>query len=53
MLAEFYLLGALAFRQGLGGLLQDRVDADEMRLQDASRLARMVGRENAHRVYGG
>ncbi|WP_210588606.1 amidohydrolase family protein [Streptomyces sp. GESEQ-35] len=50
-LAEFYLLGAVAFRQGLAGLLQDRVDADELSLPDALRIARWAGQDNARRVY--
>lgn len=49
--AEFYGLGALAFRRGLGDLLQDRVDADELGLPDALRLARWAGADNARRVY--
>ncbi|MFJ4481507.1 amidohydrolase family protein [Streptomyces longwoodensis] len=49
--AEFYHLGALAFRRGLGDLLQDRVDADELHLSDALRLARWAGADNARRVY--
>jgi predicted TIM-barrel fold metal-dependent hydrolase len=48
---EFYGLGALAFRRGLGDLLQDRVDADELGLPDALRLARWAGADNARRVY--
>ncbi|MFI9154997.1 amidohydrolase family protein [Streptomyces sp. NPDC053367] len=50
-LAEFHWLGALAFRRGLGELLQDRVDADEMAPADAVRLARWAGADNARRVY--
>ncbi|MGW1212760.1 amidohydrolase family protein [Streptomyces sp. NPDC002499] len=50
-LAEFYCLGALAFRRGLTGLLQDRVDADELSLPDAMRIARWAGADNARRVY--
>ncbi|WP_460071306.1 amidohydrolase family protein [Streptomyces sp. YKOK-I1] len=49
--SEFYTLGALAFRRGLGDLLQDRVDADELSLPDALRLARWAGADNARRVY--
>jgi predicted TIM-barrel fold metal-dependent hydrolase len=49
--AEFYALGALAFRRGLGDLLQDRVDADELALPDALRLARWAGADNARRIY--
>ncbi|MDR3084379.1 MAG: amidohydrolase family protein [Streptomyces sp.] len=51
-IAEFYQLGALAFRRGLAGLLQDRVDADELSLPDARRIAAWTGRDNACRVYG-
>ncbi|WP_405727502.1 amidohydrolase [Streptomyces sp. NBC_00028] len=50
-LAEFYRLGALAFRRGLGELLQDRVDTDELSPSDAVRLAEWAGAHNAHRVY--
>ncbi|MDQ1014707.1 amidohydrolase family protein [Streptomyces afghaniensis] len=49
---EFFHLGALAFRQGLAELLQERVDADELSLPDALRIARWTGRDNARRVYG-
>ncbi|MCH0565935.1 MULTISPECIES: amidohydrolase family protein [unclassified Streptomyces] len=49
--AEFHALGALAFRRGLAGLLQDLVDADEMALRDALQIARWAGAENARRVY--
>jgi predicted TIM-barrel fold metal-dependent hydrolase len=51
-LAEFHHLGALCFRQGLAALLQDRVDADELSLSDALRIAAWTGRDNAHRLYG-
>lgn len=51
-IAEFHHLGALAFRRGLAGLLQDRVDTDELSLPDARRIAAWTGRENACRVYG-
>jgi predicted TIM-barrel fold metal-dependent hydrolase len=50
-LAEFYWLGALAFRRGLAGLLEERVDADELSLPDALRIAQWAGAHNAHRVY--
>ncbi|MFF8393296.1 amidohydrolase family protein [Streptomyces sp. NPDC016172] len=48
---EFHHLGALAFRQGLAGLLQERVEADELSLPDALRIARWAGRDNALWVY--
>ncbi|MGW6542632.1 amidohydrolase family protein [Streptomyces massasporeus] len=49
--AEFFHLGALAFRHGLAEVLQERVDADELSLPDALRIARWTGRDNARRVY--
>ncbi|MXM64542.1 amidohydrolase family protein [Streptomyces sp. HUCO-GS316] len=49
--AEFHHLGALAFRQGLAGLLQERVDADELGLPDALRIAAWAGAGNARRLY--
>lgn len=49
--AEFHGLGAPAFRRGLGDLLQDRVDADELGLPDALRLAWWAGADDARRVY--
>ncbi|MGW2486399.1 amidohydrolase family protein [Streptomyces sp. NPDC001606] len=50
--AEFHHLGALCFRQGLADLLQSRVDADELSLPDALRIAAWTGRDNARRLYG-
>jgi predicted TIM-barrel fold metal-dependent hydrolase len=51
-LAELYRLGALAFRRGLGELLQERVDADELSLPDALRIAAWAAGDNARRLYG-
>ncbi|MER7836995.1 amidohydrolase family protein [Streptomyces sp. NPDC096040] len=50
--AEFHHLGALSFRQGLAGLLQERVDSDELSTADAVRIAAWTGRDNARRLYG-
>jgi predicted TIM-barrel fold metal-dependent hydrolase len=50
--AEFHLLGALSFRQGLAALLQERVDADELSLPDALRVAAWTSGDNARRLYG-
>ncbi|MFJ3806629.1 amidohydrolase family protein [Streptomyces sp. NPDC090073] len=50
--AEFHHLGALSFRRGLAALLQARVDADELSLADALRIAAWAGRDNARRLYG-
>ncbi len=51
-LAEFHTLGALAFRRGLGELLQDRVDSDDLSLPDALRIAAWTAGDNARRLYG-
>ncbi|MFJ9352380.1 amidohydrolase family protein [Streptomyces sp. NPDC101237] len=50
--AEFHHLGALSFRRGLAGVLQERVDADELSHADAVRIAAWTGRDNARRLYG-
>ncbi len=50
-LAEFYVLGALAFRRGLAELLQDLVAADELSPPDALRIAAWAGADNARRLY--
>jgi predicted TIM-barrel fold metal-dependent hydrolase len=51
-LAELYYLAATLFRRGLSQLLDGLVDAGEMASADAQRVARLVGSENARRVYG-
>ena len=50
-LPELYYLGALLFRQGLSGLLEELVDAGEMSDTDAEQLASLVCGANARRVY--
>ena len=50
-LAEMHMLGALRFRGALGALLEDSCAHDEIVPADAARMARMIGSENAHRVY--
>ncbi|MFH8337164.1 amidohydrolase family protein [Streptomyces sp. AM6-12] len=50
--AEFHHLGALCFRRGLAELLHERVEADELSLSDALRIASWTGRDNARRLYG-
>lgn len=50
-LAELYLLGALLFREGLGGLLDDLVGVGEMTEADAVHLGALVARDNARRAY--
>jgi predicted TIM-barrel fold metal-dependent hydrolase len=50
-LAELYFLGALLFRRAMGVVLGELVDAGEAAPDDALRLARLVGHENARRAY--
>lgn len=50
-LAELYYLGAVLFRRGLSRLLVSLVDEEEMTVADAERTARLIGSENARRVY--
>jgi predicted TIM-barrel fold metal-dependent hydrolase len=52
-LAERYLAGAAQFRHGLGALLDGWVREGAMSAPDAERAARMIGAENARRVYLG
>jgi hypothetical protein len=51
-LAELYHVGTLLFRRGLSGFLGKGLDADEFSLADAEHISRLVGIENAQRVYG-
>jgi uncharacterized protein len=51
-LAEHYHLGALSFRRALSGLLASRVQDGEWSPSDAARIAGLVARDNAARVYG-
>jgi uncharacterized protein len=50
-LAEHYVLGALLFRRALTRVLGSLLVAGEMGADDALRLGRLIGRENAERVY--
>jgi uncharacterized protein len=51
-LAELYLLGALLFRRGLGQVVDELLGAGELGEDDADRLAALVARDNAARIYG-
>lgn len=51
-LPELYLLGAVAFRRSLGGLLVDGVSAGEWTAADADRIGALLAHGNARRVYG-
>jgi hypothetical protein len=50
-LPELYYLGALLFRMGLSRFLAAMLDADEISHDDAERLTRLIGAENARRAY--
>jgi predicted TIM-barrel fold metal-dependent hydrolase len=50
-LPELYYLGTLLFRVGLSRFLQSMLDRDEIRHDDAERITRLIGSENAHRAY--
>jgi predicted TIM-barrel fold metal-dependent hydrolase len=49
--AELYLLGAVWFRQALAGVLGGWVDTGLCSNDEAERIARLIGRENALRIY--
>lgn len=51
-LAELYYLGALLFRRALAGQLAGGVDDGAWTSGDARRVAEMITRGNAERVYG-
>jgi hypothetical protein len=51
-LPELYYLGARLFRHGLAKFLDAGVADGEWTAADAARIARMLGAENARRVYG-
>jgi len=50
-LAELYLLGATLFRRALGEFLAGGVEADDWTVEDAQRVAELIGAGNARRVY--
>jgi predicted TIM-barrel fold metal-dependent hydrolase len=50
-LAEFHYLGALLFRRSLTAILDSWVRRDECSVADADRIADLLGRANAHRIY--
>ena len=50
-LGELYHLGTLLFRRGLSDFLRTGLDADEFSVADAEHISRLIGTENAQRVY--
>lgn len=51
-LPELYLLGALLFRRGLAGFLDDGIAAGEWSAADAAAAVHAIAGDNARRVYG-
>ena len=49
--AELHFLGAHLWRRGMTKALSTWVDDGEASVADAARIARMIGRDNARRVY--
>ena len=49
--AELHFLGARLWRNGIGAVLQDFVDADEWSEADAIRVVDLIAHETARRVY--
>jgi uncharacterized protein len=50
-LPELYYLGASLFRRGLSEFLRARLDDGDWTQEDAERVTRLIGAENARRVY--
>jgi hypothetical protein len=50
--SELHYLGAALWRRGMAKVLSGWVDAGELEAADAMRIAGMIGRDNARRVYG-
>ncbi|MGH8835436.1 MAG: amidohydrolase family protein [Actinomycetes bacterium] len=50
-LPELYYLGSLLFRRGLTQVLREGLDEDVWTDADAARIARLIGVENACRIY--
>lgn len=49
--SEFYFLATFLFKRALGAVLGEAVDAGDWSRADAERIVRLIGWENARRVY--
>ena len=49
--AELHLLGSVLWRRGMARVLTDRIRCGDWSSADAARVVRMIGAENARRVY--
>lgn len=50
-ISEFYYLATFLFKRALGSVLREAVDAGDWSRADAERIVRLIGWENARRVY--
>jgi predicted TIM-barrel fold metal-dependent hydrolase len=50
-ISEFYFLATFLFKRALGAVLREAVDAGDWSRADAERIVRLIGWENARRVY--
>ena len=50
-LPEQYYLGSMLFRRALEGILDRWIAADDCDEREAGRIARLIGRDNALRIY--
>jgi uncharacterized protein len=48
---ELYYLGAVLFRRSLGAILNQWIEGGDCTTEDARRIAEMIGRGNALRIY--
>ena len=48
---ELYYLGAVLFRRSLSAILDEWIELGDCTVEDARRIAAMIGRENALRIY--
>ena len=49
--AELHLLGAVLWRRGMARVLGERIRCGDWSSVDAARIVRMIGSENARRIY--
>jgi uncharacterized protein len=50
-LAEFYYLGAELFRQSMSTVFSELIKSDQLTNEDAERVAMLIARDNARRIY--
>jgi len=50
-LSELYFLGSVLFRRALGAILEEWIGEGQCTTEDARRISKRIGRENALRIY--